>query len=1145
VSSFLNFRMGGGLTLWFFVAWFIGELFGVQGSKLMQLRVTLLVIGVVAALIIGWFQQRKAARTKEAAGERAEANLDIQMLLNEAERKLSASQLAGKGGIKNAPVILVMGSQGSTKTTSILQSGTEPELIAGQVYMDGSVTPTALGNVWYAQNAVLIEAGAQLASQPPMWARLINHLRPKRLKSIFGGNAAPRAVVVCYDCESLTKTGATEAADSAAKALRLRLMELSAGLGISVPVYVLFTKLDRVAFFLDYARTFTSDEATQVFGATIPIARERTGVYGEYESRLLGDTFQQLVSSLCDRRPELLCRESDETVLPAAYEFPREFRKLRGPALQFLIELCRPSQLSTGPFLRGFYFSGVRPVVVQEELAAQADTAKQSSGEPDATRMFRYGQGARAAAATKMVTKRVPQWVFLPHLFSDVLLADKTALAASGSSVKANVLRRALLGAAVLLCLVFGLGTLISYIRNESLAREVRGAAQLVSSDPAAPKLASVDSLTRLDGLRKVLVRLRGYEKDGPPFSMRWGLYSGSSLLSEARRLYFDRFRLLLFGDTQQGLLSSMRSWPATPGRNDDYGDAYNTLKAYLITTSHHTYATQTFLPPVLQARWTAGRAIEPDRAKLARSQFDFYTSELAIANPYSSGNDAATIESARRYLAQFAGAARVYQTMLNEANQAAKPVIFNQRFPGSSEVVINTREMAGAYTKPGYAFMQNALKDPSKYVSGEPWVLGSYASAAIDTSKLQSEIRALYYADYVNQWRDYLAKSVVVRYANLADAAKKLNVTASPQSPLMALFWLATQNTAVDAPEITRAFKPLHALMPPANVDQYIGPSNTNYMTALTSLQNVLDQTSKLPPEQSQTAADQSAAAANSARLAAKTTALTLGVDQEAHVESTIDKLLQDPITYAEAVKPEGPSPAPLNAAGAAFCSQYRALMAKFPFDSSAKAYATIEDVNSIFRPQSGALWTFYEQKLKAKLPKQGATYTPTSDKPVITPRFAAFFNNAARLSNTLYSNGSSQDPKLTFALKPAFSPDVQSVAITIDGQQATIKPNAAPQQFSWPGSGGVSLILRAPSDQVFPSYDGLWAVFEFFYDADKPVPSPEWMLKGGRSDRAVKSPVTNQPYAVHFDLDMMGAPPVFQKGFFHDQACVAEVAK
>ena len=69
---------------------------------------------------------------------------------------------------------------------------------------------------------------------------------------------------------------------------------------------------------------------------------------------------------MCNARPEFLSREQDPSQLPGIYEFPREFRKLRLPLVRFLVELCKPSQLNVGPFLRGFYFSGVRPVIVAE-----------------------------------------------------------------------------------------------------------------------------------------------------------------------------------------------------------------------------------------------------------------------------------------------------------------------------------------------------------------------------------------------------------------------------------------------------------------------------------------------------------------------------------------------------------------------------------------------------------------------------------------------------------------------------------------------------------------------------------------------------------------------------------------------------------
>ncbi len=692
--------------------------------------------------------------------------------------------------------------------------------------------------------------------------------------------------------------------------------------------------------------------------------------------------FQELANSLSARRTELLTRESDPEATLAAYEFPREFRKLRGPLVKFLLELCRPSQLNVGPFLRGFYFSGVRPVVVEEETAAQATgpvpSGKRDLANPDATGIFSYQrpsvQTPSPTPVSRTSKRRVPQWVFLPRFFNEVILADRSGLAASAANTKTNFLRRLLLTSAVCLCVLFGIFTLVSFVKNRALVSNVRQAANAVASDNAGANTVSIDSLTKLDTLRQALVQLTEYERTHPPLSMRWGLYTGSTILPDTRQLYFDHFKTLLFGNLQSGLLTSMRSWPAAPPSNADYGYAYNTLKAYLETTSNHDKATAQFLPPLLQERWVGDQTVEPAKVALARRQFDFYTAELIRENPYSSNNDPQVVQKARTYLAQFAGVARVYQAMLTEANQNTKPIVFNQKFPGSSEVVINTREIPGAFTKPGFTFMENAIKNPAKYVSGEKWVLGDQSSAVGNTPNLAQQIRGLYYTDYINTWRDYLRKSVVVRYASLAAAAKKLTLTSSPQSPLLALFWLASQNTDVPAPPIQQAFKPLHSLMPPASVDQYVGPSNTNYMNGLTALQSVLDQASKAPPEQSQAVADQTANAANAALLITRQTALTLGLDPEGHIEAVIQKLMEAPITYVDAVKPNGPSPAPLNAGGADFCSKYRLLTAKYPFDPNSKTQATLDEINTVFRPQQGTFWQFYDQKLSKLLTNREA---------------------------------------------------------------------------------------------------------------------------------------------------------------------------
>ena len=128
-------------------------------------------------------------------------------------------------------------------------------------------------------------------------------------------------------------------------------------------MYVLFTKLDRLPFFTEFVTNLSNEESTQVVGVTLPMTAVRSdGVYGEEETARLTDQFERLFKSFADARPDFLGRETNPQNLPAAYEFPREFRKIRPAVVQFLVDLGRPSQLTVGPFLRGFYFTGVRPV---------------------------------------------------------------------------------------------------------------------------------------------------------------------------------------------------------------------------------------------------------------------------------------------------------------------------------------------------------------------------------------------------------------------------------------------------------------------------------------------------------------------------------------------------------------------------------------------------------------------------------------------------------------------------------------------------------------------------------------------------------------------------------------------------------------
>ncbi len=94
-------------------------------------------------------------------------------------------------------------------------------------------------------------------------------------------------------------------------------MELSQELGSSFPVYVLFTKLDKIAYFTDFVANFSEAEATDVFGVTLPMRPEQSqGVYAEQQTRRLTNAFQELYYSLSDKRPAYLAREHDRRQTP-------------------------------------------------------------------------------------------------------------------------------------------------------------------------------------------------------------------------------------------------------------------------------------------------------------------------------------------------------------------------------------------------------------------------------------------------------------------------------------------------------------------------------------------------------------------------------------------------------------------------------------------------------------------------------------------------------------------------------------------------------------------------------------------------------------------------------------------------------------
>ena len=166
-------------------------------------------------------------------------------------------------------------------------------------------------------------------------------------------------------------------------------------------------------------------------------------------------------------------------------------------------------------------------------------------------------------------------------------------------------------------------------------------------------------------------------------------------------------------------------------------------------------------------------------------------------ANPFPDTADAAAVARARTFLRQFAGSERIYQFMLAEAAKANPSIQFNEKVAGQRAVRRRSYEVPGAFTKGGAAFMLTAFKTVDKYLKGESWVVGEDAGQ-VDKAKLVAELRLA--------TRPTMSRTGAVSYrrlksratAGVKDAAAKLAALSGNQSPLLALFSIVSQNTAV-----------------------------------------------------------------------------------------------------------------------------------------------------------------------------------------------------------------------------------------------------------------------------------------------------------------------------------------------------------
>ena len=785
--------------------WFLGPLIAIAEYRPLEGEVARFVAVLVVMMVWGlanlWSQHKArqsnarmvgelgggggAGEVAVAAGapapsaEAVASDEEVALLRERLQEALDLLKKARLGGgrdrryLYELPWYVIIGPPGSGKTTALVNSGLRFPLAErlGSDKVRG-VGGTRHCDWWFTDEAVLIDTAGRYTTQDShqavdsaSWLGFLDLLKRYRRRQPING------VLVAISPADLLSLGEGERF-AHARAIRQRLNELYERLGVRFPVYVLFTKMDLVAGFIEFFDDLGREDREQVWGTTFPLDDGRGGEEGVVAT--FDGEFDALLRRLNERMLERLDREPDMERRRLIHAFPQQVSQFRELAADFLKEVFQPSRLDLRPLLRGVYFtSGTQEgTPIDRLMGAMASIFGLDQGAPLAFR----GPG---------------RGYFLSRLLRQVVFAEAGVVS---SNLKIERIRFWLRTAAYSLTGLTAVGLtaawLNSFAANQRHIETVNAGIATFAEQAqgrAVEKVADSDLkgiLPPLGTLRAVAASHQG----DVPIGMTFGLYQGDRLEPPSTHTYGRALNGLLLPRLLVRLEGQLRDNIARP----DY--LYEALKVYLMLGK------QGKVDADLIRRWmhldweTAfpGKVNEGVQASL-KGHMDSLLEQRLADIPL----DDHLIRSVRRTLLSLPLSTRAYIAIRDSEEARQLPDWRMAKVVGEDGKRVFRRRsgkrlaegIPGFFTLEGYrkVFVPQ-LSGVTKRVAADSWVLGSEGEVGVAPAKiagLVKQVQKRYFDDYVSRWRGLVDDVIIVKIKGLDHAVQVLSILSRPRSPV------------------------------------------------------------------------------------------------------------------------------------------------------------------------------------------------------------------------------------------------------------------------------------------------------------------------------------------------------------------------
>ena len=807
----------------------------------------LLLLGLLAAGV-WWHRRRQAWRAGQALeqaisadaekavrqarkGAQADEVAALRERMADAVKRIKTSRLgetSGAAALYELPWYAIIGNPAAGKSSAIVKSGLTFPFAENTDAIVQGIGGTRHCDWYFTTEGILLDTAGRYSVQEEdhrEWLGFLKLLKTHRPKAPLNG------VIIAVSIAELANQKADLTIELARK-LRQRVQELTEKLEVFVPVYVVFTKADLIAGFVDFFEDRDRSERDRVWGATLPYdTTQQVDAAAHFDQHM--DVLYQGLKEASVARMTL---HRGEQLPPGVLTFPLEFAALKPSLRTFLHTLFEDNPYQFRPIFRGFYFTSA----VQE--GQSTSRASQRVAE-------QFGLQLQSGTSAAVYSQ---SGFFLKELFSRVIFADRELVRQYTSRTRLRLRQAAFFGGMAVLGALLAAWT---WSYTDNLDRVARVEADLVKAVKVQDQ--KLDLASRMEALEILQDRLEQVQRDRRSAAWSLGLSQDARIENRLLEEYFNGLESVLLKPSVQALSAylsdanaqsaqwrsvtpgasaqlvadaalggaSDASAPAAPAGSPyqaassrDVTEAYNALKAYLMLGDRQRLEPG-HLGDQLTRYWRewleANRGAMPREQMIRRAERILSFALTQMSNPAFPQMDLdvalldRTRENLRRVVKGLPARERVYGEIKARAATRFPPITVARIVgEGDRQVIAGSHVVSGAFTREAWeGYVRDAIKDAAhQSLQSTDWVLKTATSDDLtlegSPEQIQKSLTQLYKAEYAQQWGKFIQGITVLDFQGFELAVQRMQRLGDPvHSPIGLLLKTLQDQTAWDNP--------------------------------------------------------------------------------------------------------------------------------------------------------------------------------------------------------------------------------------------------------------------------------------------------------------------------------------------------------